>query len=76
MKTFHELINESELDTEDQKDMYDGIVAILVKVKDLKNRHEIAEYILDDFKKQNFTVDEVKFLEDCKLIDKKGNFYE
>ena len=59
-----------------QKDMYDGIVDILLRVKDLKNRLEIAEHMLKDFKKEKIEVEEVKFLQDCKLIDSKGNFLE
>ena len=56
--------------------MYDGIVDILLRVKDLKNRLEIAEHMLKDFKKEKIEVEEVKFLQDCKLIDSKGNFLE
>ena len=59
-----------------QKDMYDGIVDILLRVKDLKNRLEIAEHMLKDFEKEKIEVEEVKFLQDCKLIDSKGNFLE
>ena len=57
-----------------QKDMYNGIVDILLKVKDVKNRTEIAEYVLENFKKEKIEVEEVKFLEDCKVIDRKGNY--
>ncbi len=57
-----------------QKDMYDGIVNILLQVKDLENRREIAENMMKDFIKEKIEVDEIKFFKDCKLIDSKGFF--
>jgi hypothetical protein len=50
-----------------QKDMYDGIVDILLRVKDLENRKEIAEYMMENFKKENIKVSETEFLKDCKI---------
>jgi hypothetical protein len=57
-----------------QQDMYDGIVDILKRVRDLKNRTEIAEHMLKDFKKENINVDEMTFMNDCGIIDSKGNY--
>ena len=57
-----------------QKDMYDGIVDILLQVKYLKNRAEIAENMMKDFKKEEIEVDDFKFLKDCEIVDSKGNF--
>ena len=50
-----------------QKDMYDGIVDILKRVKDLKNREEIAEHMLKDFKKEKIDIDKDAFMKDCGL---------
>ena len=57
-----------------EREMYNGIVDILLKVRDVKNRAEIAEYVLENFKKEKIEAEEVKFLEDCKVIDRKGNY--
>lgn len=51
-----------------QKEMYDGIVDILTRVKDLKNRAEIAEYMIKDFKKEKINVDKQTFMKDCGLL--------
>jgi len=51
-----------------QKDMYDGIVTILLQVKDLNNRKEIAENILKDFKKEKIDVKDIVFFKDCNII--------
>jgi hypothetical protein len=51
-----------------QKEMYDGIVDILKRVRDLKNRAEIAEHMLKDFKKENIDVDETTFMKDCGIL--------
>lgn len=51
-----------------QKDMYDGIVTILLQVKDLNNRKEIAENILKDLKKEKIDVKDIVFFKDCNII--------
>jgi len=48
-----------------QKDMYNGIVDILKRVKDIKNREEIANHMLKDFDKENIDVTKDKFFKDC-----------
>jgi hypothetical protein len=50
-----------------QKEMYDGIVDILKRVRDLKNREEIAVHMLKDFKKEKINVDKQSFIKDCGL---------
>lgn len=57
-----------------EKEMIDGIVRMLLMVRDLKNRTEIAERMLEDFAKEKIEVDETEFLTRCKVIDKKGNY--
>ena len=48
-----------------QKDMYNGIVDILKRVKDIKNREEIANHMLKDFEKEKIDVTKEKFFKDC-----------
>ena len=44
-----------DISKENQKDMVDGIVEIVRKVKDIKNRESIAKDMIRKFKKENTT---------------------
>lgn len=50
-----------------QKDMYDGIVEILLMVNDEKNRMSIANKMMSKFRKEGVVFDKSKFIKDCKL---------
>ena len=50
-----------------EKEMIDGIVDILKKVKDIQNRKKMAIDQLKDFKKEGIIVDEKEFLKRCGL---------
>lgn len=44
------------------KEMIDGVAALVRRVKSKANRKEIAEYALRDFKKEKVAVDRDKFM--------------
>lgn len=50
-----------------QQEMVDGIISILVQVKDENNRSEIAQKMLKQFKDENIPVDTKWFLSKCNL---------
>lgn len=50
-----------------QKDMYDGIVEILLMVNDEKNRMSITNKMMDKFRKEGIIFDKSKFIKDCSL---------
>lgn len=50
-----------------QQEMVDGIISILVQVKDENNRSEIAQKMLKQFKDENIPVDAKWFLSKCNL---------
>lgn len=52
------------------KEMVDGVKALLRKVKDKENRKEMLNYILSDFKKENVKVNKPEFVNQVML--KKG----
>jgi hypothetical protein len=55
----------------DQKDMIDGVIEILKKVKDINNRKSIAKDMVNKFKREGIQTDFNKFMEDCGVDDTK-----
>jgi len=53
--------------THDQKQMVDGVIDIVKKVKDFNNRNTIAKDMIDKFKKEKIEFDYNEFLELCGL---------
>ena len=53
--------------TNDQKQMVDGVIDIVKKVKDFNNRNTIAKDMIDKFKKEKIEFDYNEFLELCGL---------
>ena len=51
----------------DEKPMIEGIIDILLQVKDKDNRLEIANSQIDIFKKEDINFDYEEFLKKCKL---------
>jgi hypothetical protein len=51
----------------DEKPMIEGIIDILLQVKDEDNRLEIAKKQIDIFKKEDINFDYEEFLKKCKL---------
>ena len=62
-----------DISKEDQKEMVDGIVEIVKKVKDINNRKLIVKDMIKKFKKENIKTDIKKFMKDCgiEIMDKK-----
>ena len=56
---------------QDQKQMVDGIIDIVKKVKDINNRKTIAKDMIDKFKKEKIKFDYNKFMELCGLKNSK-----
>jgi hypothetical protein len=54
-----------------QKQMVDGVIDIVKKVKDINNRKTIAKDMIDKFKKENIKFDYNKFIELCGLKSSK-----
>lgn len=54
-----------------QKQMVDGVIDIVKKVKDINNRKAIAKDMVDKFKKEKIKFDYSKFMELCGLKDSK-----
>ena len=50
-----------------QQEMVDGIIDILIQVKDEQNRLEIAQKMLKQFKDENIPVDVKWFMNRCNL---------
>lgn len=50
-----------------QQEMVDGIINILIQVKDEQNRLEIAQKMLRQFKDENIPVDAKWFMSKCNL---------
>jgi hypothetical protein len=50
-----------------QQEMVDGIIDILIQVKDEQNRLEIAQKMLKQFKDENIPVDAKWFMNKCNL---------
>jgi uncharacterized membrane-anchored protein YjiN (DUF445 family) len=50
-----------------QQEMVDGIIDILIQVKDEQNRLEIAQKMLKQFKDENIPVDAKWFVNKCNL---------
>ncbi len=51
----------------DEKPMIEGIIDILLQVKDKDNRMEIAKNQIEIFKKENINFDYEEFLKKCGL---------
>ncbi len=51
----------------DEKPMIEGIIDILLQVKDKENRMEIAQKQIEIFKKEDINFDYEEFLKKCKL---------
>lgn len=51
----------------DEKPMINGIIDILLQVKDKDNRMEIAKNQIEIFKKENINFDYEEFLKKCGL---------
>ena len=51
----------------DEKPMIEGIIDILLQVKDKDNRMEIANSQIEIFKKEDINFDYEEFLKKCKL---------
>lgn len=51
----------------DEKPMIEGIIDILLQVKDKDNRLEIAKKQIEIFKKEDINFDYEEFLKKCKL---------
>jgi hypothetical protein len=56
-----------EISKDNQKDMIDGIIEIVKKVKDINNRKTIAKDMIRKFKRENIKTDYNKFMKDCGL---------
>jgi hypothetical protein len=56
-------------DDNDDKEMVDGIVDLLLKVKDLENRKEIAKAVIKDFALQGVEYDYDDFLRRIQIMD-------
>lgn len=74
MRTIHRFdlfLSESrsiaQLPARDERPMVEGIAAILRKVRDAKNRQEIADAQIREFKKDGIRFDYAEFLELCGL---------
>lgn len=65
--TEEEVENKIEGLSKNQKDMVDGIIDIVKKVKDINNKKTIAKDMINKFKKENIKFDYSKFLELCGL---------
>ena len=50
-----------------QQEMVDGVINILIQVKDEQNRLEIAQNMLKQFKDENVPVDAKWFVSKCNL---------
>jgi hypothetical protein len=50
-----------------QQEMVDGVINILIQVKDEQNRLEIAQNMLKQFKDENIPVDAKWFVSKCNL---------
>jgi hypothetical protein len=50
-----------------QQEMVDGIIDILIQVKDEQNRLEIAQKMLNQFRDENIPVDAKWFVNRCNL---------
>jgi hypothetical protein len=74
IKASHEFLNEAksikELAARDERPMVEGIAKILRGVRDLKNRRELAESQVREFRKEGIRFDYDEFFELCKLQDK------
>jgi hypothetical protein len=64
----HEEGGEIENDNDD-KEMVEGVADILSKVKDVKNRKDLAKYMTNQFKDENVSYDPEEFLEDVNLTE-------
>ncbi len=51
----------------DQKPMIEGIIDILLQVKDMQNRLEIANSQIEIFKKEDINFNYEEFLKRCEL---------
>ncbi len=70
MKNLRKFYNFNEDNSEvppHQKEMYDGIVEILLMVKDERNRMDIANKMIKKFNDEDIIFDKIKFIKDCKL---------
>jgi len=56
-----------DLSPRDERPMVDGIASILRKVRDIKNRREIAKAQIREFKRDGIEFDYAEFLELCGL---------
>lgn len=65
LKKFNEI--NSQVPPPHQKDMYEGIVEILLMVNDEKNRMDIANKMMSKFRKEGVVFNKLKFIKDCKL---------
>ena len=63
--------NGKEISKDNQKEMVDGIIEIVRKVKDIRNRKAIAKDMIDKFKKENIKIDYKKFMKDCGIEETK-----
>jgi hypothetical protein len=68
--SFTEEKNE-DISKDNQKDMVDGIIEIVRKVKDINNRKKIAQDMITKFKKENIKTDYDKFMKDCGIEETK-----
>lgn len=58
--------------SKDNKDMVNGIVDLINQVKDVKNKKQIAQNMIKQFKRENIKVDTDEFMKMCNLTgDKK-----
>lgn len=58
-----------DISKDNQKEMVDGIIEIVKKVKDINNRRTIAKDMIKKFKKENIETDYDKFMKDCGLSE-------
>lgn len=49
------------------RDMIEGVIDIIRKVRDKSNRNDIATYMLEKFKEENVEVDPIDFMKSCGL---------
>ena len=67
LKPIHEVKSIQDLSPRDERPMVDGIASILRKVRDIKNRREIAKAQIREFKRDGIRFDYAEFLELCGL---------
>jgi hypothetical protein len=59
-------------ETSDDKEMLEGVADILSRVKDKKNREELAKYMMSNFQDENVSFNPTDFLHDAQVFKQGG----